>query len=143
MRFMVLLMLEAALVGCRAASHQYLVTATPLDLLNHSSHPGFCVAVDPSNPQGVWWWEPGRSGCASRSTGPEPFAAEMARVVSASGISDVRFKIAMHSSDSLDVRLTVDGNSIRREPSGERVNVERRPDLQVPFICCPAQRTAR
>jgi hypothetical protein len=54
MRFMVLLMLEATLLGCRAASHQYIVTATPLDLLNHPSHPGFCVAVDPLNAKGVW-----------------------------------------------------------------------------------------
>jgi hypothetical protein len=56
---------------------------------------------------------------------------------------DAHLKIPLHSSDALDVRLTVDGPSIRREPSGERVNVERRPDLQVPFFCCPAQRTAR
>ena len=47
MRFTASGTVEAALVGCRATSHQCTpsVTATPLDL-NHPSHPGFCVAVD-------------------------------------------------------------------------------------------------
>jgi hypothetical protein len=59
--------------GCRRAVRdddqtrpRYVVTASPIDVRVGS---GLCVAVDPSDPKGVWWWQPGED-CSSRSTGP-------------------------------------------------------------------------
>ena len=67
-------------VGCRSSSQlqplpRYVVTASPIDVSLGPS--GVCVAVDPLDRRGVWWWEPGASGCASRSTGPGVFHADL------------------------------------------------------------------
>src|SRR4029453_19107515 len=71
-------LLGLALVACRsmppeAAPARYIVTTAPLGV--GAASPGICVAVDPTDPQGIWWWEPGWSGCSSRSTGPGVFHA--------------------------------------------------------------------
>ena len=60
------------------AAGRYLVTSTPIDV--GLGNTGLCVAVDPRDPQGVWWWQPGASGCTSRSTGPQVFHADKAAV---------------------------------------------------------------
>src|SRR4051812_33184495 len=69
------------LFGCRTSAPskpRYTVTATPVDVVSG----GFdlCVAVDAADAHGVWWWQPGPSGCATRITGPTVFAAERASV---------------------------------------------------------------
>jgi hypothetical protein len=40
-----------------AQAPRYVVTASPIDVRVGS---GLCVAVDPSDPKGVWWWHPGK-----------------------------------------------------------------------------------
>src|SRR4051812_20497019 len=74
-----------AFVACRSVSRlpppaRFIVTGEPLGLFD-GRHPGICVAVDPDDPKGVWWWEPGPSGCSTRSTGPDVMAAGDASVV--------------------------------------------------------------
>lgn len=128
-----------SLAACSGDSRQinrYIVTATPLQLLK-PGHPGFCIAVDPSDAKGVWWWEPGRSGCSSRSTGPEVFRADRAHVTETADAIGVQFEIQLMKGDPLQVTLTVDDKGMRREPSGERVAVEQRHALDVPESCCP------
>lgn len=145
MRVTALLLLGLSLVGCLASGHanaRYIVTATPFDLLK-SSHPGFCVAVDSTDAQGVWWWEPGRSGCSSRSTGPKVFPANRGIVAKVSGAIDLQFEVQLMTGDPLQVKLTIDDAGMRREPSGERVSIERRRDLDVPESCCPPSRQSR
>ena len=87
-----------------AGSPRYFVTSMPLSLFGLSNH--LCIAVDPTDPTGVWWWEPGASGCASRSTGPDVFPAESATVTRTGPSSfQVRFTLQRHSNVPLDVRL--------------------------------------
>jgi hypothetical protein len=83
MRVVVSALAILLLVACRSIrTHderpQYFVTATPLAVDGGPS--GLCVAVDPIALSGVWWWEPGRSGCSSRSTGPGVFHGDDAKV---------------------------------------------------------------
>jgi hypothetical protein len=137
MRIVAVLLLGVTAIGCHTLSpgrSRYVVTTTPLALLQR--HPGFCVAVDPADPHGVWWWEPGRSGCSSRSTGPTPFPASRASVVKASDKTEVRFEVELKSGNPLQVTLTLDDDSVRREPTGERVSTERRRKLDMPESCC-------
>jgi hypothetical protein len=132
-------LIGALLAGCHVfglVEAPYIVTATPFDLIG-TGHPGFCVAVDPKDAHGVWWWEPGRSGCSSRSTGPEVFRASRATVAKASGAIEAQFEVALKNRPPLQVKLTIDDDGMRREPSGERVSIERRRDLDVPEWCCP------
>jgi len=145
MRVMALLLLGALLVGCQTfgrTNARYVVTATPFNLLG-TGHPGFCVAVDSADAQGVWWWEPGRSGCSSRSTGPKVFPADGAKVAKRSGTIDVQFEVHLMTGGPLRVELTLDDDGMRREPSGERVPIERRGDLDVPELCCPPTSRSR
>ena len=117
------------------AGGRYLVTSTPIDvgLVNT----GLCVAVDPRDPQGVWWWEPGASGCTTRSTGPTVFHADQA-AVSRSGPPDataVAFRLGTHSLTRplLDIRLAIEGSRMRSLDTGAAVTLQRRSDLDVPW----------
>jgi len=142
-RVVMIAMVAGALLGCSTSSGgRYIVSASPLNLLR-TAHPGMCVAVDPSNPAGVWWWEPGKSGCATRSTGPELFPGWKARVSTTSGVTDIRFEVPLMVNDPLQVRLTLDDRRMRYEASGEQVGIERRKNLDVPESCCPQPLTSR
>jgi len=82
------------LFGCRTSgtsTPRYTVTATPVDVVSGGF--GLCIAVDPADTQGVWWWQPGPSGCASRITGPTVFAGDRASVRASrnSGSIEVNF----------------------------------------------------
>src|SRR5262245_35185607 len=141
MRFVLIAtFLTLGLVGCRStltrSVPRYVVTAAPIDV--GISPRGLCIAVDPTDPKGVWWWEPGRSGCSSRSTGPAVFRAEDARVApAASGTTAIYFRLQLHTGPGegprfADVRLALRDTEIRSIPSGMQVSVERRQDLEVP-----------
>ena len=93
---------------------------------------GMYVAIDPANPHGAWWWEPGKTGCASRSTGPTVFPADRADVRTAADTTDVQFEIRLHSGNAAPIKLTIAHDTIRREPSGEQVPIEHRRDLDIP-----------
>src|SRR2546423_13623010 len=52
-------------------SSAYIVTVEPISV-HRGPGSGLCVAIDPADPTGVWWWGAGRSGCATRNTLPGP-----------------------------------------------------------------------
>lgn len=123
----------AALPLQSQAPERYVVTASPINVGVASGR--LCIAVDPVDRQGVWW-EPGRSGCSSRSTGPGVFHAQQAEVSSPSpsGAIEISFRMPLHSTASpfADVRLVLERGGIRAAASGARVPTERRKDLNVP-----------
>jgi hypothetical protein len=142
MRVVAVGLIGIAFAGCGISSGRYRVSASPFDFVGKGL-PGICVAVDPSNPQGVWWWEPGRTGCSSRSTGPELFPGWKASVDRTSGVTHVRFELPLIVSDPLQVKLTLEGASMRYETSGQQVKIERRRKLDIPESCCPQPLTSR
>ena len=139
------LLLSVVLCGCQHAPPavpRYIVSTAPLTLL--AGHPGFCVAVDPSDEKGVWWWEPGQSGCSSRSTGPGVFPAQSAAVArSATGAVAVSFEIQLMKSSPLVVRLTLRDDAMLEERTGMRVQTERKPSTDLPEMPPPARRATR
>ncbi|HET7696286.1 MAG TPA: hypothetical protein VFK57_11300 [Vicinamibacterales bacterium] len=131
----IVLLLGVPLAGCRSVPigrPRYIVSTAPLALLGERN-PGFCVAVDPSDAKGVWWWEPGRSGCSSRSTGPGVFAASHATVASSpAGVTIVSFEIQLVTDGSLQVRLRLQDDAMVEERTGARVRTERKASIDVP-----------
>ena len=119
------------LAGCHSTRPRYIVSTTPLPFIG-DRHPGFCVAVDPDDAKGVWWWEPGRSGCSSRSTGPGTFPAHAARVARAGGTVDARFEIQLHKGEPRAVRLEIADGEMRESASGLHARTERRATLDLP-----------
>ena len=129
-----------AAAGCRrtatAIAGRYVVTSTPL-AVGLADDKGLCIAVDPDDPRGVWWWEPSASGCGRRSTGPGLFHADEA-LVSRSTETEaftVAFRLPLHSAKPpsvLDVRLVVEGGTMRTLDYRSTVDVHRRRDLNVP-----------
>ena len=134
-----LFLLAFGTVACRSACQsrpsvpRYVVTASPIDV---GVGTGLCVAVDPLDQDGVWWWEPGASGCPSRSTGPGVFHAEHATVSQSakSGLVALSFRVQTHSETRpfVDVKLVVEDGDMRAVETGARVPIHRRNDLDVP-----------
>jgi hypothetical protein len=140
-----MLLVTGFLTGCRSAPPpvpRYIVTAAPLPLLGPSPpSTSFCVAVDSNDPKGVWWWEPGRTGCASRSTGPTVFAAQDARVArSSSDGFDVWFGIQLKDNSVRRISLEVHEDRVRQQPSGPSVSAIRRATLELPESAPPIGR---
>jgi hypothetical protein len=133
-------LVTVGLMACRStltrSLPRYVVTGAPIAV--GISPPGLCIAVDPNDARGVWWWEPGRSGCSSRSTGPGVFRGDDARVTRAeSGTTDIYFRLQLITGPNegprfADVRLALRNTDIRSIPSGMQVSIERRRDLEVP-----------
>jgi hypothetical protein len=133
------LVVVLAVAGCRQPFSRpdgpYLVTSTPL--LVGLSNTGLCIAVHPRDPHGVWWWEPGASGCASRSTGPGVFHADQATVSRSTDVDVITaaFRLQLHSAKPpsfLDVRLVVEDGRMRTLDYRAAVAVHRRQHLIVP-----------
>ena len=126
-------------LACRSASEsrpsvpRYVVTASPIAV---GVGTDLCIAVDPLDQDGVWWWEPGASDCSSRSTGPGVFHAELATVSHSaqSGPVELSFRVQVHSATRpfVDVRLVVEDGDMRAVETGARVPIHRRNDLNVP-----------
>lgn len=135
-RWAPLLLVTACLAGCRTAAPpvpRYIVTIMPFPLSSPGPSAGICVAVDPTDPKGVWWWEPGRSWCASRSTGPSVFPGDAAKVARSSpGALEVSFEIQMQRGTPRQFRLEVREDSMRELSAGRSVSTERRPTLDLP-----------
>jgi hypothetical protein len=109
------------------------VTAAPLDIAGNGA--GICLAIDPVDAAGVWWWQPGPSGCSTSILSPIPvMRAEGARVNAFDDVRsiDVAFKIQLVSSTYSDIKLTVKDNQIQGIGSNVRVATERRHDLKIP-----------
>jgi hypothetical protein len=130
-----LLLLGLSIGACRTSAPpvpRYIVTATAINLVG-LGHPGLCLAVDPTDAQGVWWWEPGPAGCSTRTTGPTVFRAQLATVAAPtrSGVIAVRFQLQLMSGPR-DVRLVLQDGGLRVTASDARVSTERRDDLDIP-----------
>jgi hypothetical protein len=97
---------------------------------------GLCIAVDPVDPQGVWWWMPGASGCSSRSSGPGVVHAEQATVTRAKpqASTALSFRLGTHSATRpfIDVRLIVEDGRMWALETGAQVSLETRGNLEVP-----------
>jgi hypothetical protein len=123
------------LVACRPGHARYMVTATPIDV---GIGTGLCLAVDPSDQHGIWWWQPGAAGCASRSTGPGVFHAAKGRVsTTVSGTpTSISFRLGTHSTTRpfIDLELLVENASIRALNTGATATLERRSTLDVPEV---------
>ena len=128
------------LPACRPAPPpppRYIVTATPLEIGIGKQR--FCIAIEPDNPKGVWWWEPGKD-CSTRTTGPRVFEAEDARVIHSEPTQtiDVSFRIQLHGPPNAtgptfaDIRLALQGNRVRALTTGAEVLTTNRNDLDVP-----------
>jgi len=129
------LFLGLSVGACRTASRsvpRYIVTTKPLDIVG-VGHPGLCIAIDPTDEHGVWWWEPGPSGCSTRTTGPTVFRAQLATVTANRGSDDidVRFTLQLMNG-SRDVRLHLQDGGLSVTGSGARVPTQRRDDLNIP-----------
>jgi uncharacterized protein (TIGR02145 family) len=126
-------------VGCeKIAQPRYLITSSPIVPIGN----GLCVAVDPKDPQGVWWWDIGRSGCSSRSS--TITHAEDAIVVASGsdGRIDVRFRVGLISRSPgayRDIHIAIDGGKATLLDSLEsaQVELERRKDLDLSEEPCP------
>jgi hypothetical protein len=131
----------AAFAGCQSAPppgppvRSYLVTEQTIDV---GMGLRLCVAVDLSDPAGVWWWGPGSTGCTSRSTGPALFRPEGATVTptARSGVLEIAFRLGTHSATRpfVDVGLVIDGGTLRAAGSSEAVRLVSRSDLEIPEI---------
>ena len=137
----VTLLVVLAVVGCRSAPRstaagRYVVTAAPISI--GLGPGGICVALDPLDEHGVWWWEPGASGCSTRSTGPGVFHADGASVSHSpdTGRISADFRIGTHSRTRpfVDVILAAENGEIqvRVAESTARVPIQHRNDLEVP-----------
>jgi hypothetical protein len=135
-RYSFLLLLAIASVACRSVfrppAARYIVTDTPINL---GIGPGVCIAADPLDREGVWWWEPGAKGCSGRSTGPGLFHAEHATVeqLERSGPVALAFRLPTHSTQRpfKDVRLLIEGDSMHAVDTGVPVSVHRRNALDI------------
>jgi hypothetical protein len=97
-----------------------------------ANHPGLCIAIDPADARSAWWWEPGSSGCATRSTGPALFRVPATVTTRRSGDIDVHFELPLHVGVR-DVRLLLQDGSMRDSVSGARSPIARRADLDIRF----------
>ena len=111
----------------------YLVTVSPMDV-GVGLH--VCIAVALSPPTGIWWWQPGSIGCASRSTGPSVFRAVPAIISppDPSGARELNFRVDVHSPDRpfVEVRLVLEGGSMRPIKSSTKTLLVRWDHLNVP-----------
>lgn len=130
------LVLAQTVVGCGSTAPRYVVTSAPIEV---GARLRFCVAVDASDPAGVWWWQPGSTGCSTRSTGPGVFRGDHGAVATREGSREVdaRFRVGLHridptQPDFLDVHLVVAGDAMSAPATGARVATARRSSLDVP-----------
>jgi hypothetical protein len=136
-----LFVMVAVVWGCKSptvtsVAGGYVVTRAPID--TGVTAPALCIAVNTSEPDGVWWWQPGQKGCETSSTGPGLFRG--VHVVVTGGTSshvEVRFQlqviaIAHPAGQLVEVALVLEDQSMRAQASGARVPTYRRSDLVIP-----------
>jgi hypothetical protein len=126
-----------ALIGCGSTVDQFVVTSQPLKVGVIATP--ICIAVDPDDRFGIWWWEPGATGCRTRSTGPGLFHADHASVVAlSSGVIECRFSLQVQAPPGASeaawaaVALLLQNGRLRAPTSGDEVPTERRKDLDIP-----------
>lgn len=113
----------------QSASPVYFFTTEPLQISEFKQ----CVAVQPSNPAGVWVYLAGKLGCGSRTSGPDLYHPDGATVLSRLADSIVvRFRLQrIPPPQWIDVELTIRDGYIA-SITGERVPVEGRDTRYIP-----------
>jgi hypothetical protein len=129
----ILLPIALAVFACRSSSGaRYLVTSSPIDV---GLGIRLCVALDLDDEKGLWWWGEGASGCDSRSTGPDLFRGEQAKVSKPRGTQPgtAAFRVGTHSDARpyIDVNLLVEGRTLHAPETNDRVTLEDRNDLAI------------
>jgi hypothetical protein len=113
------------------AGPRYAISAEPVDV----GGVRICVAVEPRNTSGIWWWDAGRD-CATRSS--SLMKAEDAAVsqTGRSGQLNARFKLQLISDDPtgrfVDVSIVLEGDHMAVPATGARCRLTRRDGLDVP-----------
>lgn len=121
-------------VGCalfttpKPATRSYVISSVPIEARRGLL---FCFAVAAEPPTGVWWWQPGPTGCDSRITGPGLFQADGARVVTRTGVVDASFRIALMEEGPTDFSLSIANGEMRLGVSGPSVPTMQRARLDV------------
>lgn len=126
-----------AIAGCQAPSPaRYLVSDRPVAV--PGVVPAICVAVDPSDPKGVWHWGPVGSDCSRRSTGPGVFPAHepfVARDESGALRAGLRIQLITHPDSSsppfIDIRLLLKDAMMQVVGTDVRVPIRSRGDLAI------------
>lgn len=118
----------SGLCGCDSRP-SYVSSATPLDIGGHKL---LCVSIARNDPPPVRWWEPGRLGCKTRSTGPSVFVARDATVNSGAGSVTARFRLSLHDGGFRQVTLILKDGVMRSQESGDGVQTVETPRLDVP-----------
>jgi hypothetical protein len=129
----------------RMQTPHYVVSAEPISV--HSGPGGLCVAIDPTDPTGLWWWGPGRSGCSTRNTIPGPrqenatgltalFHATDAAVMSRDKgrTTEARFRLSIHGEPKfIDVDLVIQDGHMLSVLTGARVSTRQMTNLDIPM----------
>jgi len=132
------------LTGCLATSPGYIVTAAPIAVRRGPG--GLCIAIEPTNPRGVRWWQSSRPGCSTRNTMNRPrdnsvgiaalFHPDDATVVHGMkrGTTEARFRLALHGPPGyVDVVLVATGGQVIAASTGAHVNTVRMRTLEIPY----------
>lgn len=130
--------------GTQQTPSKYLVTGDPIRV--HAGPAGLCVAINPVDPTGIWWWGPGRSGCTSRNTETHENAKGIEALFHApdaavsrdpSGTVHARFRLGLHARpgepDYLDIDLSERDGVIRCASTQASVKAKRLDRLDIPL----------
>jgi hypothetical protein len=125
----VVLLVTLSAASCRTTD-RYIVTTTAIDAIDVSQLT-LCFAVEPANPQGVWWWRPGRSGCSTRSS--SLVKGDGAKVTAlASGKVETSFQVPMANGETRLVELAWGTGTVRASATGISSGTEARKALDIP-----------
>ena len=126
------------------ARSKYVVSAEPIRV--HTGPAGLCVAIDPVDRAGIWWWGPGRSGCTTRNTETHENATGIAALfhptdavvsMDPSGTVHAHFRLGLHARpgepEYLEIDLTAESDAIRCTSTQATVKVKWLNVLDIPL----------
>lgn len=95
-----------------------------------------CIALETGPVERVWWWGPGRTGCATRSTGPDLFLIADARITREpeTGVVTISYSLPLIPAGELPVVLVVEGQTVQSADTRQPVALEPTPSLDVPEL---------
>ena len=127
MRTTLVVVALAHLCGCTAKPPTYAVTLEPLTVGTGQ----ICLAIDEHDADHLWWWQPGRSGCNTRST--DPLFKNKARVgFSSSGGTDIQWNHRQYGTVR-SFAFHLEGGFFYSPATGQRVAMVERARLDVPM----------
>jgi len=124
--------------GCTTSTGRYIVTELPLAIGVQPNLKPLCIALDPADSRGVWWWE-GGADCSTRSTS-DVFRGDRGTVSSQGATTTASFQLGLIGdprrgdpmSQSVSVALT-DGR-LRSVATGSEQRTVRRAELSIPLL---------